>query len=75
MEDREIRFDGKWYRVGEQITLKTKIRFLYWKLPIWYDKKYVVEFIGDDCSALLRDVDGEKKTITGSVNITKPLTN
>lgn len=75
MEDREIKFDRKWYRVGDHITLQTKVQFLFWKLPIWYGKKYVVEFIGSDCSALLRSADGEKKTITGSVNITKPLTN
>jgi len=69
MGNREIKYEGNWYRVGDHITLKNKLRFLFWELPIWREKKYVVVFIGSDCSALLDGGYGDEKTITGSVNI------
>ena len=63
-----IEHEGVWYKFGDLIQIKEKRSFLFWYLPFFKTVTYQIDFIGLDCSALLKNPK-ESRTITGNVNV------
>jgi len=69
-ETRLIEHEGVWYKSGDLIQIKEKRSFLFWYLPFFKTVTYQIDFIGSDCSALLKNPKTkELRTITGNVNV------
>lgn len=67
---RLIEHEGVWYKFGDLIQIKEKRSFLFWYLPFFKTVTYQIDFIGLDCSALLKNPKTkESRTITGNVNV------
>lgn len=67
---RMIQHEGAWYKFGYLIQIKEKRSFLFWYLPFSKTVTYQIDFIGLDCSALLKNLKTkESRTITGSINV------
>jgi len=67
---RLIEYEGVWHKVGDLIWIKEKRSFLFWYLPFFKKVTYQIDFIGLDCSALLKNPKTKKtRTITGNVNV------
>jgi hypothetical protein len=65
---RLIEYEGVWYKFGDLIQIKEKRSFLFWYLPFFKTVTYQIDFIGLDCSALLKNPKTkESRTITGNV--------
>ncbi len=63
-----IEHKGVWYKFGDLIQIKEKRSFLFWYLPFSKMVTYQIDFIGLDCSALLKNPKTkESRTITGNV--------
>ena len=62
MKKDEIKYEGKWYNVGDYIRVKERIGFLWFYLPFYIKRKYKIYFIGHDAGAAL-----ERKTIFGKL--------
>jgi hypothetical protein len=67
---RLIEHKGVWCKIGDLIQIKEKRSFLFWYLPFSKTVTYQIDFIGLDCSALLKNPKTkEVRTITGNVNV------
>jgi hypothetical protein len=67
---RLIEHEGVWCKIGDLIQIKEKRSFLFWYLPFSKTVTYQIDFIGLDCSALLKNPKTkETRTITGNVNV------
>jgi hypothetical protein len=67
---RLIEHEGVWRKIGDLIQIKEKRSFLFWYLPFFKTVTYQIDFIGLDCSALLKNPKTkELRTITGNVNV------
>jgi len=61
--ERKIEVNGRWYSIGDYIEFEEKTWFSFVST-----KKYRIDFIGNDSSALISNND-VRKTIIGKVNI------
>jgi hypothetical protein len=67
---RLIEHEGVWHNSGDLIQIKEKKSFLFWYLPFFKKVTDQIDFIGLDCSALLKNPKTkELRTITGNVNV------
>jgi hypothetical protein len=65
-----IQYEGKWYKLGEEIQIKEKRSFLFWYLPFYKKLTYQITFIGLDCGAWVTNhKTKESRVITGSINV------
>ena len=67
---RLIEHEGVCRKIGDLIQIKEKRSFLFWYLPFFKTVTYQIDFIGLDCSALLKNPKTKEiRTITGNVNV------
>lgn len=70
METRLVKIKNEWKKIGDTVIRHEPICFLFWQLPFFINKKYVIKYIGCDSSCMI-ERNNKLKTIISSVNIIK----